>query len=481
MTTTLPPELSPRGTAATGPPDPGGSGSRRVLSQLAAVLAVIVLVVSVGGWGLLAYYDGKIRRIPGLGDLLAGASDGPLNILVVGADSREGLTKAQRRKLSVGGVGDDTGQRSDTMMLMHVSGDRDEVTVVSLPRDSYVSIPPYTDSDGDRHPAHKEKLNAAYALGGAPLLIDTVQRQTGLTINHYVEVGFTGVVTMVDALDGVDVCVPAAVDDRRSGLELPAGTSRVDGTMALAFARARYIDATADLGRMERQQLLMSSMFQRATSLGVLLNPTKLSAFLDAALSSVTVDDSLSRDDLLGLAGDLQSLKPKNLRFLTVPLSDTDDYVDGVGSVVMWDDEKASQLFQGMADDDPWSRKAKGNRVEVAPSQISVQVLNGSSVSGLAATASDALAARGFRIAADPGNAGRSDVTTTVIQYDPVWSSSVKTLQTAFPDATTEQVAGLGGTFRILVGTEYADPVAVKVARSSPQIDSSSAAESICG
>ena len=119
--------------------------------------------------------------------------------------------------------------------------------------------------------------------------------------------------------------------------------------------------------------------------------------------------------------------------------------------------------------------------MEVAPSEISVQVLNGSSVTGLAATASDALATRGFQIAADPGNADRSDVTTTVIQYDPVWSTSVKTLQATFPDATTEQVEGLGGTFRILVGSDYTDPVAVKVARSGSDIDSTSAAEPVCG
>lgn len=481
-TEVLPPDLSPRTspTSATGP-SRGGS----LLRVLSTTVAVAVLAVSVLGWGLLSYYDGKIRRIPGLGSLLTGASDGPLNILVVGADSREGLSKAEQRKLSVGGVGSDIGQRSDTMMLVHVSGDRRQVTVVSLPRDSYVTIPAYKDSQGDQHPAHKDKLNAAYSLGGAPLVIDTVQKLTSLPINHYVEVGFKGVVTMVDSLGGVDVCVPNAVDDRRSGLVLPAGKSHIGGAMGLAFVRARYIDPTADLGRMQRQQQFLASMFNRATSLGVLLNPAKLSSFLDAALSSVTVDESLDRDTLLSLAGDLQGLKPRNLHFLTVPLSDVSGYADGVGSVVNWDHAKAAHLFASLGDDSAWASKGKGkgggHTVAVAPSDISVQVLNGSTVSGLAGKASDALAALGFVIASDPGNADSSDVTTTVIQYDPVWSESVKTLQATFPGAQLEQVPGLGGTFHVLVGTDYADPVAVKVATAKPKIEANSAADSVCG
>lgn len=478
MSTALPPGLSPRSgtpvTAAT------GRGSR-VLGWLATALAVAVLVTSVGGWGLLAYYDGKIQRIPGLGGLLAGSSDGPVNLLVVGIDSRAGLTAEQRQAMSVGSRGADIGQRSDTMMLVHVSADRDDVTVVSLPRDSLVTIPAYTDSEGDEHGAQRNKLNAAYAFGGAPLLIETVQELTGLPINHYVEVGFAGVVNMVDAVDGVDVCVPTAVDDRASGLALEAGTTHVDGAMGLAFVRARHIDASADIGRMERQQQFLAAMFQRATSLGVLLNPTKLSSFLDAALSSVTVDQSLSRDLLLDLAGDLQGLKPKNLRFLTVPIADADGYVEGVGSVVEWDRAKARQVFGALQSDQPLVKPERAARATVPPGEVRVQVLNGSSVSGLATRASDALSARGFVIGSPPGNADRTDVTTTVIQYDPAWDESLKTVRAAFPDAEVEQVAGLGGTFLVLVGTEYTEPAAVRVAKDAPDIDSRTAADKVCG
>jgi LCP family protein required for cell wall assembly len=451
-----------------------------VLGWLASGLAVVVLVTSVAGWGLLAYYDGKIKRLPGVGSLLAGATDGPVNVLVVGSDSRDGLTPEQRKNLSVGGVGSDTGRRSDTMMLVHVAGDRKSVTVVSLPRDSYVTIPSYSDDAGHKVPPQRNKLNAAYALGGAPLLIRTVQDLTGLEINNYVEVGFAGVVNMVDSLGGVDVCLPTAVDDRRSGLTLPAGRSHVDGETGLSFVRARYIDATADIGRMQRQQQFLGSMFRQATSAGVLLQPTKLNGFLDAALSSITVDDQLSRDFMLSLAGDMAGLKPRDLRFLTVPLANPNGYADGIGSVVIWNKKKAQQVFDSLKADQPLVKAAGGKRVSVAPGDVHVVVLNGSDVSGLATKANDALAGIGFTMAESPGNADRTDVSTTVIRYDPGWSQSVKTLQAALPGAQLEKVDGLGETFQVLVGTGYVDPVPVKVAK-APKVDSVSAADNICG
>ncbi len=477
MSTALPPELSPRHPAPA-PAGPGRAG--RVLGWLASGLAVVVLVTSVAGWGLLAYYDGKIKRLPGIGSLLAGATEGPVNVLVVGSDSRDGLTPEQRKSLSVGGVGSDTGRRSDTMMLIHVAGDRKSVTVVSLPRDSYVTIPSYTDDSGNKQPAQRNKLNAAYALGGAPLLIRTVNDLTGLDINNYVEVGFAGVVNMVDSLGGVDVCLPNAVDDRRSGLTLPEGRSHVDGETGLAYVRARYIDATADIGRMERQQQFLGSMFRQATSLGVLLQPTKLNGFLDAALSSISVDDQLSRDFMLNLAGDLAGMKPRDLRFLTVPLADPNGYADGVGSVVIWDRRKARLVFEALQADQPLVKSSGGTKVSIAPSQVAVMVLNGSDVTGLATRANDDLAAVGFTMARSPGNADRTDVTTTVIRYDPGWAQSVKTLQAALPDAQLEKVEGLGATFQVLVGTDYQVPVDVKVAK-DPNIDSRTAADNICG
>ncbi|MFL6071237.1 MAG: LCP family protein [Actinomycetes bacterium] len=479
MSAVLPPELSPR--ASTARAGSGGRGSREWVKWLTTLLAALVFVVGSGSWVLATYYDAKISRILGISNLLSGDSGGPLTILIVGSDSREGLSKAEAHKLGTGTAANSaSGQRSDTMMLLHISDDRKSATVVSLPRDSYVTIPAYTDENGDKHPASKNKLNAAYALGGAPLLIQTVKDETGLTIDHYVEVGFAGVVNMVDALGGVDVCVPTAVDDWRSGLKLPAGKSHVGGLMALSYVRARYIDPTADLGRMQRQQRFLGSMFQEATSAGVLLNPAKLNSFLNAALQSVNVDEGMSRDMLLELAGEVQGLSPSDIRFLTVPLSNV-NLSTPVGSAVEWDQKKADEVFQSIENDQPLVKEKKGPTVPIAPSDISVQVLNGSDVEGLATEASADLDKAGYTVAAAPGNDDRSDVTTTVVRYDPKWSTSVKTLQAAFPDATFEEVAGQGATFQVVVGTDYTKPLDVRVAKQDAKLDSHTAADDICG
>jgi hypothetical protein len=285
---------------------------------------------------------------------------------------------------------------------------------------------------------------------------------------------------MVDALGGVDVCVPSAVDDWRSGLKLPAGKSHVDGLMGLAYVRARYIDPTADIGRMQRQQRFLGSMFQEATTAQVLLNPVKLNAFLGAALDSVTVDEGMSRDMLLNLAGEIQGLTPKDIRFLTVPLSDV-NLATPVGSAVEWDQKKAAIVFDSIENDQPLVKEKKGPTVQVAPADIDVQVLNGSDVEGLASTASAHLDRAGYTIAAAPGNDKRDDVTATVIRYDPQWNTSAKTLQAAFPDATLEEVSGLGATFQVVVGTDYVKPQKVRVARQDDKLGSSTAADSVCG
>ncbi|MEO8107711.1 MAG: LCP family protein [Actinomycetes bacterium] len=478
MSAALPPELSLR---PTGGQDGSPIGKSRWLAWLTTALAAVVFVTSTGGWVMATYYDAKIGRILGLSGLLSGDSSGPLTILIVGSDSREGLTRAEARELGTGTADNSsTGQRSDTMMLLHISGDRKSATVVSLPRDSYVTIPAHTDDSGKKQPASKNKLNAAYALGGAPLLIETVKDETGLTIDNYVEVGFAGVVNMVDALGGVDVCVPSAVDDWRSGLKLDAGKSHVDGLMGLAYVRARYIDATADIGRMERQQRFVGSMFQEATSAGVLLNPVKLNAFLGAALDSVEVDEGMSRDMLLDLAGEIEGLTPRDIRFLTVPLSNV-NLATPVGSSVEWDAKKAAAVFDSIENDAPLVKEKKGPTVQIAPSDIDVQVLNGSDLEGLALSASTHLDRAGYTVAAAPGNDERSDVTATVIRFDPEWNTSSKTLRAAFPDATFEEVSGLGATFEVVVGTDYTKPLRVRVARQDSKLDSRTAADDLCG
>jgi LCP family protein required for cell wall assembly len=238
-------------------------------------MSALVLLVSGGAWALTGYINGAIKRVDA-GTTNPG-STGPLNILVAGVDPRTGLTHHQQVVLH---VGSDVSSNSDTMMLAHVSGDRSRVTVVSIPRDSWVSIPGHG----------MNKINAAYGFGGAKLMVQTVEQATGLSINDYAEVNFLGFVKVIDALGGVNICLPQAVDDPYTGLRLPAGTHHVNGITALAYARDRHSFATSDLARIQDQQRLMSSALSEAIHSGLLANPIRLSQFMRAALSALTVD-----------------------------------------------------------------------------------------------------------------------------------------------------------------------------------------------
>jgi LCP family protein required for cell wall assembly len=172
------------------------------------------------------------------------------NWLLVGSDSREGLTLEEQQQLHTGQ--DEGAQRTDTIMLVHISNSG--TTLVSLPRDSYVYIPEHTDLEGNLQEQRRNKLNAAYSQGGPPLLVETVEFNTGLKIDHYMEIGFKGIRDLTDAVGGVDICVPQDYNDEKSNLNVKAGCQELDGVTALAYVRMRYADPKGDIGRIERQQ-----------------------------------------------------------------------------------------------------------------------------------------------------------------------------------------------------------------------------------
>jgi LCP family protein required for cell wall assembly len=452
---------------------PHRSPLRRAATWVAGVTAALVLLVSAVGWGLLHYGEGRIDRVDvfgGLADRPERTTDDAVNYLLVGSDTREGVSEEDLRRFTAGSASSAPGRRSDTMIIAHVSKKRDKAVLISLPRDSYVEVPAHTAADGRRVPARKDKLNAAYAAGGPQLAVATVEQATGIPIDHYIEIDFSGFVSMVDALGGVEVCVPSAVRDEKSGLDLPAGRSRVTGVDGLAYVRARYFDSRGDLGRIERQQKFLGAMVAEATSAGVLLNPLKLTRFVNAALDSVQTDPALERSDIVDLATRLRGLSADKVSFLTVPIAD-DDYRPGaVGSAVLWDEPRAEALFAALRDDDevgtPARSAARGAapEVAVAPSRVRVRVLNGSGVTGLGRRAASELTEAGFAVRGAATNAPTSRASTTVIRYDPRWGQSVKTLQAAIPGATLQAEPGLGDTFRVVVGSSWTGPRDVEVA-----------------
>lgn len=327
--------------------------SRR--QHITALLSIGVVLVSSIIWGGFGAATSQIKRV----EVFKERTERPkvvarsaVTYLIVGSDTREGLTKAEIRELKVGSTKVAAGKRADTMLLVHISKSRDHATIVSIPRDTFVKVPEWTDSRGKVHSPSYSKINATFGRGDAPLLVQTLEGMTNLRIDHYVEVSFLGFKQMVDALGGVEICTKRKINDRKSHLVLDAGRHRLDGITALKYVRTRYFDGMGDLGRMQRQQQFIAAMIREASSAGVILNPVKLVKFIQAALGSVTTDPGLKQDDLITLAEQLRGISTKKVRTLTVPLSDENYYAKGVTAAVLWDKKLAPALWEKLRNDE---------------------------------------------------------------------------------------------------------------------------------
>jgi len=242
---------------------------------------------------------------------------GPINVLVMGSDTREGANAK-----GTGTVADTPGL-SDTTILLHLSADRQFAYGVSLPRDAMVQRPACRRKDGKGvDPGGLTQFNAAYAIGGPACTVKTVEDLTGVRINHFVVVDFVGFKAMVNAINGVTICVPSAVNDTVGHIQLPAGTYKVTGQQALDYVRVRHDlgASTGDIGRMKRQQAFISAMIQKVVSAGTLANPVRLLKFLDAATNSLTTDPGFANlKQLASLGSSLKSIGLDNVKFITVP------------------------------------------------------------------------------------------------------------------------------------------------------------------
>lgn len=319
------------------------------------IFSIAIVALSAISWLGFGVVTNSIERI----DAFSGLSDRPekptsaVNYLVVGSDSREGLTREEQRRLRTGSTKVAAGKRSDTMLLVHISKNRDRASIISIPRDSYALIPAWTDNSGKERSAVHSKINSAFAWGGAPLLIKTLESMSDLRIDHYIEVDFTGFVRIVDALGGVEICTPRAIYDPKSHLDLEAGRHKLDGIDSLKYVRARSFDGTADLGRMKRQQQFVGTILREVTSAGVLLNPVKMTRLLNSAFDSVITDEGLDRNDLLTLGKQLRNLSAKNVTTLTIPLKYYNYSKNGVSAAVLWDPELSADLFTRLREDRP--------------------------------------------------------------------------------------------------------------------------------
>jgi len=319
------------------------------------ITGISIAVISIAAVSALAFttVTASIEKI----DAFAGLDKRPdkkssaVNYLIVGSDTREGLTRAEQKALRVGSVKTAAGKRSDTMLLVHISKSRDKAVLVSIPRDSYALIPEHLNSQGKTIPAAYSKLNSSFNWGGAPLLIETIEQMTDLKMDHYVEINFVGFARMVDSLGGIEICTTKDINDSKSHLVLPAGVHNLNGIDALKYVRTREFDGLGDIGRMQRQQAFISSVVKKATSMGVLLNPITMTSFINSALSAVITDEGLNSSDMIVLAKQLKSLSASNVRTLTVPLSDLYYNANGVTASVLWDPVLAPELWERLRED----------------------------------------------------------------------------------------------------------------------------------
>jgi len=476
----LPPHLDPRRGRPGGPVRPGAEtppptskptrrwSRKRILAWVAGGLAAVLLIGTVSGVLTLDHILSSIKKInPFCTDPCGrpgGGVKGDLNILIVGSDSRSGLTAAQKKQLH---VGHDVGRRSDTMILLHIPRGGGKAILVSLPRDSYVVIPRHKDATGHIVPAAHNKLNTAYAFGGPRLTVATVEKNTGVRIDHYVEVNFLGFVKMVDALGGVTVCTPTPIHDpvRRlptggyggSGLELPKGKSKLNGVRALEYVRAREFDPSADLGRIQRQQKFMAAMVQRAKSSGVLLNPVRVLNFVGAVADSLTTDKDFGTKQIKDLALNLRSMSPAHVEMIRVPLKPGSFNMGAIGNVVEWDPALAPQLFRDLTLDRPVgaAEQGKARKVTIPPGSISVPVLNATNQNGLATKVATALSSLGFHASASFSAPSGADPKTTVVRYGPSRADSAKTVAAALPGSKLVESDSLGSGLQVIVGSNY--------------------------
>ena len=231
------------------------SRSVRIFTGI-SISTLAISAVSALAFGTVSASINKIDAFAGI-DKRPERMSSAINYLLVGSDTREGLSKAELKALRVGSVKTAAGKRSDTMLLVHISKARDKAVLVSIPRDSFALIPQHLNKSGKTIPAAYSKINSAFNWGGAPLLIQTIEEMTELKIDHYIEVNFAGFAKVVDSLGGIEVCTKKDIDDPKSHLVLPAGVHTLNGIDALKYVRTREFDGLGDIGRMQRQQAFM--------------------------------------------------------------------------------------------------------------------------------------------------------------------------------------------------------------------------------
>lgn len=377
---------------------------------IAMVAAVAVMVVTGAAWGKIGNIDPNIARfdLPGLFGNAGKPNDGAIDILMVGVDSRSDAhgNPLSQDELSMLRAGDETATNTDTIILIRIPNNGKSATAISIPRDSYVTIPDGTkgkingvygeakENDRQKRVESGETLEAAERESvdaGRSALIQTVAKLTGVTVDRYAEVSMLGFVLMTNALGGVNVCLNEAVYEPMSGADFPAGPQTLDGPNALSFVRQRHDLPRGDLDRVVRQQVVMSSLAHSALSGGTLTNPSTLGALRDAITRTVVLSQGW---DVMDFIQQLQKLSGGNVAFATIPILREDGWTeDGTQSVVKVDPDQVRSWVGSLLDQ---QEQGKTDEATYSKDQTTADVLNETQINGLAAAVSELLVGKGF-------------------------------------------------------------------------------------
>lgn len=301
--------------------------------MVAGSLITLILLTMVAAW---LYADHALHRVDAIGDYPGRPAAGAgTNWLIVGSDSRQGLTDSQAKRLHTGTRRAVSGVRTDTIVLLHLPGNGTKPTMVSLLRDSSVTIPGHG----------TDKINAAFAIGGPKLLVRTVEKNTGLRVDHYAEIGLGGFANVVGDVGGVRMCLHQAVHDHYAGVNLPAGCQTLNGSDALGYVRSRHAFATSDYARTAHQRQFIGALAGKAMSPGVLLNPFRSIPMILDLPDALTIDHDDGLWDLLMLAWHVRDFS--SITSTAVPIGGSN------GSDLLWDPTKAQQLFHDLNHDRP--------------------------------------------------------------------------------------------------------------------------------
>ena len=431
-------------------------GRHPVVSVLAILITLTITFVAVAAYAAFRNVYDSIHHVFVTNSELGKRPpklNGSENILIIGSDSRTGTHGRYGRGIQ--------GSRSDTSMILHIPPTHTGAIVISLPRDTMVPIYGCT-RDDNGHPGQQEQpgvleqLNTTFSNGGPACLWKTLEQVTRIHIDHFVMVNFGGFKSIVDDVGGVPVCLPFAIKDPASKLNLPAGKSVVKGSQALAFVRERHIGYGSDLQRINRQQVFLASLAQKIKQSSSLTNPAKLYSLTHDIASSLTTDSGLTFTDMYAIANSLKGLSTSALQFIMAPVV---PYPLNPADLVEFDQPLANDLFHAIARDNHILKAARRDEhvkplPTVKPGQVQLQVLNGTSVAGLAAITAGQLTARGFKVA-HTGNA--TAASSTVIEYASASQvPQVNTLEKEIPGATARQVTTLkGSTLSLVLGSGF--------------------------